>query len=59
MVVLVPIAVAAGFILRSAAPFVMEDILAANAPAVDPEERVEELTEELAEATAHLTEEGG
>ena len=44
MVVLVPIAVTAGFILRSAAPFVMEDILTANAPAVDPEE--------IAEATA-------
>ena len=50
MVVLVPIAVTAGFILRSAAPFVMEDILTANAPAVDPEE--------LAEATAELAEEG-
>ena len=37
----------------------MDDILAANAPAVDPEERVQELTEELAEASAHLTEEGG
>jgi MFS family permease len=54
MVVLVPIAVAAGFILRSAAPFVMDDILTANAPAAVPEE----LTEELAEATAHLSEEG-
>jgi len=53
-VVLVPIAVAAGFILRSAAPFVMDDILTANAPAPDPEE----LTEELAEATAQLSEEG-
>ena len=35
----------------------MDDILAANAPAVDPE--AAELTEELAEASAHLTEEGG
>ena len=50
MVVLVPIAVTAGFILRSAAPFVMEDILTANAPAVDPEE--------IVEATAELAEEG-
>ena len=51
MVVLVPIAVIAGFILRSAAPFVMDDILNANAPhpGSDP---VEELTEELAEADA-------
>jgi hypothetical protein len=50
MIVLVPIAVIAGFILRSAAPFVMDDILAANAPAADADEREEELTEELAEA---------
>ena len=50
MVALVPIAVAAGFILRSAAPFVMDDILSAHAPPPDPEARVEELTEELAEA---------
>jgi len=50
MVLLVPIAIAAGFILRSAAPFVMDDILMANAPAADPEERAQELSEELAEA---------
>jgi MFS family permease len=50
MVTLVPIAVVAGFILRSAAPFVMDDILAANAPAADPAARIAELTEELAEA---------
>ena len=50
MVVLVPIAVIAGFILRSAAPFVMDDILNANAPAQDDAQRTEELSEELAEA---------
>ena len=52
IVTLVPIGVAAGFILRSAAPFVMDDLLAANAPAADPATRVEELEEELAEADA-------
>jgi len=50
MVVLVPIAVIAGFILRSAAPFVMDDIVNANAPAHDDAQRTEELAEELAEA---------
>ena len=50
MVTLVPIAVIVGFILRSAAPFVMDDILTANAPAADPAARAEEVTEELAEA---------
>ena len=50
MVLLVPIAVTAGFILRSAAPFVMDDILTANAPATDPAALEAELTEELAEA---------
>jgi MFS family permease len=35
MVTLVPITVAAGFILSSASPFVMDDILRANAPAPD------------------------
>jgi MFS family permease len=50
MVTMVPIAVISGFILRSAAPFVMDDILAANAPATDPAALAEEVTEELAEA---------
>ena len=35
MIVLVPNAVIAGFILRSAAPFVMDDIMRSNAPAPD------------------------
>jgi MFS family permease len=50
MVTMVPIAVISGFILRSAAPFVMDDILTANAPATDPAALAEEVTEELAEA---------
>jgi MFS family permease len=50
MLILVPLAVIAGFILRSAAPFVLEDILTANAPAPDPAEREAQLLEELAEA---------
>ena len=50
MLILVPLAVIAGFILRSAAPFVLDDILTANAPAPDPAEREQELIEELAEA---------
>ncbi|MET0904204.1 MAG: MFS transporter [Acidimicrobiales bacterium] len=50
MVTMVPIAVISGFILRSAAPFVMDDILTANAPATDPAALGEEVTEELAEA---------
>jgi branched-chain amino acid transport system ATP-binding protein len=45
IVTLVPIAVIAGFILRSAAPFVMDDILAANAPPPTEADLVEELTE--------------
>jgi branched-chain amino acid transport system ATP-binding protein len=52
IVLLVPLAVIAGFILRSAAPFVLDDILTANAPAPDPEHREEDLMEELAEADA-------
>jgi branched-chain amino acid transport system ATP-binding protein len=45
MVTLVPIAVIAGFLLRSAAPFVMDDILSANAPATTDADLVEELIE--------------
>jgi len=41
MVVLVPIAVAAGFILSSASKFVLDDIAAAHAPPPDPEELAE------------------
>jgi branched-chain amino acid transport system ATP-binding protein len=45
IVTLVPIAVIAGFILRSAAPFVMDDILTANAPPPTEGDLVEELAE--------------
>jgi branched-chain amino acid transport system ATP-binding protein len=45
IVTLVPIAVIAGFILRSAAPFVMDDIISANAPPPTEAELAEELTE--------------
>ena len=47
IVTLVPIAVIAGFILRSAAPFVMDDIVAAHAPPPSAEEMASAPLEQL------------
>ncbi|MFL6205072.1 MAG: MFS transporter [Acidimicrobiales bacterium] len=49
MITLVPIAVTAGFILRSAAQFVVDDIVTANAPP-GGQDREQALAEDLAEA---------